>query len=716
MSSNLYKAVVGDTSPTSMSDTDKEAAIAREQYDLFKRAYDNGHVGWLREAAKFDDMYVGNQWEEAVKRQLESEGRPAVTVNLVLSTINVVLGEQANSRLTVNYKHRKNGSADQAFLLTKMAQAILAANQFSWVESQVFADGLIQDRGFFDVRMDWSKSIEGRVKIVSLDPGNVIPDPNAKSWDPDTWNEVWYSDLLTLDEISATYGEEHVEKIKHLVVSGTPRYGPDSIQFLENTFGTTANDIHFSPTEAEKRRIKTIRVIERQYRTTARVFVLVHPETGERRELPPSFTERAAQALAKASQVYMIPQVVTKVRWRVTADRFVLHDDFSPYRTFTIIPYFPYFRRGKPFGMVRNLVSPQEQLNKLSSQELHVVNSTANSGWIVEHGALYGMTADELATVGSKTGLVIETAPGRLGAIQKINPSPIPSGLDRLSVKSATNFQAISGVNGAMLATDGPEVSGVALEKKRQAGAVQVAVPRDSLTRTQWMVGRKLLELMQDYMGYEQVVKYVDDMEPGSPQEQEAVANQHQPDGTVAGDITVGEYDVVVSTMPNRDTFNDIQFAEALSLRNTGVAIPDYRIIQYSNLQHKDQIAAEVRNLTGLGEKTEEQLQEEQYMLDLQKRTAEAKAAKDEAAAAVGNTQAQLNTVKAQEIPARVHLDATALEQKDSVDRAGFNVRMRLAQLGSEKTLQNTALGANMKARNTVIERSLTPPTKGKSE
>lgn len=714
MSANLYKAVIGDEQATATDGTDAETTLACEQYELFKNAYDNGHVGWLREAAKFDDMYVGNQWEAAIRAQLESEGRPAVTINMVLSTINVILGEQANSRLTINYKHRKAGSADQAFLLTKMAQAILGANQFAWIESQVFADGLIQDRGYFDIRMDWSESIEGRVKIKSLDPGNVIPDPNAKSWDPDTWAEVWYSDLLSLDEIAATYGEEHVDKLKHLVASGAQRLGPDSIQFFENTFGAKDN-IYFTASEAEKRRIKTVRVVERQYRIAVRVFTLIHPETGERRELPPAFKEKDAVALAKQSGVHMIPQVVSKVRWRVTVDRFVLHDDFSPYKTFTIIPYFPYFRRGKPFGMVRNLVSPQEQLNKLSSQELHVVNSTANSGWIVEHGALYGMTADELATVGSKTGLVVETAPGRLGAVQKINPSPIPSGLDRLSVKSAGNIQAISGVNGAMLATDGPEVSGVALEKKRQAGAVQVAVPRDSLTRTQWMVGRKLLELMQAYMGYEQVVKYVDDMEPGSPQEQEDVANQPQPDGSVKGDITLGEYDVVVSTMPNRDTFNEIQFAEALSLRNAGVQIPDYRVIQYSNLQHKDQIAEEVRNLTGLGEPTPEQQEAAQYMEELQKRAAEAKAAKDEAAAAVGQSQAQLNAVKAQEIPARVHLDAEALEQKDSVDRAGFNVRMQLADKNSLKTLQNTELGANLKARHTVIERKLTP-TKGDTQ
>ena len=97
----------------------------------------------------------------------------------------------------------------------------------------------------------------------------------------------------------------------------------------------------------------------------------------------------------------------------------MLHDDWSPYEHFTLVPYFPYWRRGKPFGMVRNLISPQEQLNKISSQELHIVNTTANSGWIVESGSLTGMNADDLEEHGAETGLVLEfnrgsTPPGKI--------------------------------------------------------------------------------------------------------------------------------------------------------------------------------------------------------------------------------------------------------------------------------------------------------------
>ena len=100
--------------------------------------------------------------------------------------------------------------------------------------------------------------------------------------------------------------------------------------------------------------------------------------------------------------------------------------------------------------MVLNLLSPQEQLNKIESQELHIVNTTANSGWMVESGSLVGMTADDLEEHGAETGLVLEYQRGTTPPT-KITPNQIPTGLDRIAAKAAGNIKVISGVNDSML-------------------------------------------------------------------------------------------------------------------------------------------------------------------------------------------------------------------------------------------------------------------------
>jgi hypothetical protein len=73
-----------------------------------------------------------------------------------------------------------------------------------------------------------------------------------------------------------------------------------------------------------------------------------------------------------------------------------LFDEISPYEHFTIVPYFAYFRRGKTRGMVDNAIGPQEALNKGVSQFVHIINTSANSGWTVEQNSLTNMDGEEL--------------------------------------------------------------------------------------------------------------------------------------------------------------------------------------------------------------------------------------------------------------------------------------------------------------------------------
>jgi hypothetical protein len=271
----------------------------------------------------------------------------------------------------------------------------------------------------------------------------------------------------------------------------------------------------------------------------------------------------------------------------------VLFDDWSPYKTFTLVPYFPYWRRGKPFGMVRNLISPQEQLNKISSQELHIVNTTANSGWVVESGSLTGMTADDLEEHGAETGLVLEYNRGSQPPA-KIPPNQIPTGLDRISQKAAANIKTISGISDAMLGTDSPEVSGIAIQAKQNRGVLMIQVPLDNLKKTRHYLAEKILELVQSYYTEERVIQITDEEDPYQPKVPMPI-NQMTPEGRIINDLTLGEYEVVVNDSPARDNFDEVQFAEAIELRKVGVPIPNDLIVRYSHLAKKAEIADRIR-------------------------------------------------------------------------------------------------------------------------
>ena len=680
-----------------------EQRIAASQWNRYTRARDNGHLDFIDMAKKCDQFYQGDQWHEADIAMLDAEGRPALTINTILPTINTVLGEQSTRRADVQFKPRRGGDAEVANTLTKLFMQIGDNNKIDWVEQQVFSDGLIMDgRGYFDVRMDFSDHVEGEVRITAKDPLDILLDPDAKDYDPSTWNEVFETKWMTLDEIEELYGKRKAEQLRFIAENGNS-YGKDSVEYQETRFGDEDNLFNApSPVSEDMyRNVKALRVIERQCRKIGRHDCFVDPVTGDQRPVPESWSSSKAKKFAKEAGLEIYNKVKKRVRWTVTCDKVVLHDDWSPYDDFTIVPYFAYFRRGRPFGMVRNLLSPQEQLNKIASQELHIVNTTANSGWMVESGSLVGMAVDDLEEHGAETGLVVEYNRGS-SPPEKIQPNQIPTGLDRISQKAASNIKTISGINDSMLGTDSAEVSGVAIQAKQNRGVMMIQVPLDNLRKTRQYLAEKVLKLVQQFYTEERIVLVTDETDPLKPREP-VVINELTPEGEIINDLTLGEYDVIIGTQPARDSYDEMQFAEALNLRNVGVAIPDDAIIEYSHLAKKGELAKRIRMMTGV-EMTPEQaemaaIQEEaamqQLQLEIAKLDAEVKTLQSETA---------VNIAKVQDV-ADIQPQLRMAELQGELERRQreLDLRRELADLSNASRTQQAETNAATKLATTAM-------------
>ena len=624
--------------------------LAKQQWNAYVRARDNGHTDYIDIAKQCDAFYRGHQWDPADLSSLDDQGRPALTINTILPTINAVLGEQTTRRMDVSFKPRGRGQQEIADVLTKLFMQIADNNKMDWVETQVFSDGLIQDRGWFDVRIDFDDHIQGEVRVTPKDPLDILIDPDAKEYDPKTWNEIFETRWMTLDEIEEQYGQDKADKLRITVEQGSV-LGSDSIEYEEQRYGDTSASVEYNQNSTtnpeENRKLRSIRVVERQHYKLKECMFYVDSVTGDMREVPYNWSKRKREQFADQFGLEILTKHVRKVRWTTTADLVVLHDEWSPYDSFTLVPYFPYWRRGRPFGMVRNLISPQEQLNKISSQELHIVNTTANSGWIVETGSLNGMNADDLEEHGAETGLVLEFNRGS-SPPAKIPPNQIPTGLDRISQKAALNIKQISGISDAMLCTDSPEVSGVAIQAKQNRGAMMIQVPLDNLTKTRQYLAEKVLSLVQAYYTEERLIQITDETDP-LKRRQPMKVNEITPEGMIINDLTLGEYDVVIGTAPARDSFEEIQFAEAIALRQVGVPIPDDMIVEYSHLQRKGEIAQRIRSMQGTEPPSEQEAQLMQFQAESQIRKTQLEIAQMEAEVQRLQSEAMLNQAKAQE-------------------------------------------------------------------
>lgn len=680
-------------------------AVAEANWVAYQRARDAGHDKWLEVAKRCDAFYLGDQWEQKDRDKLEGEGRPVLTINETLKVVNAFLGKQSQQRVDLQFKPRRDATDDVATALSRLVEQILDHNSYEFVEKEVFEDGIIVDRGYFDIRLDFTDNIMGDIKIRDYDPYEVLPDPDAKTYNPEGWNSVITTRWMTLDDIEAHYGKDKRDEVNaHAITYNT--FGEDSVRYDgKRTFGDQAFDAQVAPDFADDKTIRSVRIVERQYRRLSPTRFFVDNIVGDMKRIPDELDDKKAQKIAKKAGLSIIRKLGRRIRWVTTADNVVLHDSWSPYRSFTVIPYFPFFRRGKTSGVVRQLLSPQEQFNKMESQMLHIVNTTANSGWTVQEGSLTNMTIEELEERGAETGLVIAHTKNSEPPA-KILPNQIPTGLDRLASRAQANVAGIAGVEG-LVGSPNREVSGVALDNLEARGLIQVDVPFDSLKRTREMVGKKILELIQDFYTETRIMR-VTVGNGFQTADEELVINGLNAAGEIINDVTLGEYDLIVSSRPSRDNYEDSQFANALQMRDAGVLIPDDVVIRHSQLDDKDAIADRVASLQGVAPPTPEEIEIAAKQMQIEIRTMELEADKLQAEVQELGARAAQQFAKAQQ------LEGEAQQQAMEI---GIQARERMVDLQAKlamfyDNLDNKLQLAGIHARSNREQTAMTESTK----
>jgi hypothetical protein len=565
---------------------------ATDNWSRYEYGLNRGHRDYVEKARECENYYLGGgcQWKDIDRQILAEAGRPALEFNQIKNKINAAVGYQIGNRMDIGFRPRAGAAdAETASTLSKLAMQIADNNLLHFKETQVFSDGVIQQRGYFDIRMSYADTILGEIKIDILDPMDVIPDPDANSYDPDDWADVTITRMLTQVEIEMLMGTKALKAL-------------DDEDYSGDTFLPVADDVErakfgdadaffpeFYGEDEDDKSTKRYRIIDRQFWQMDTADVVISA-TGDIR-LVEDINPNAVDEMIAAGGIRQ-KRKVRRVRWLITTKDKVLHDDWSPFNHFTVVPFFPTFRRGKTRGLVDDAIGPQQLLNKSMSQFLHIINTTANSGWITVAGTLTNMADGELAGRGAETGLhlVIKKGTDALDRPQKIQPNQVPTGFDRIIDRASVLLESATGVNQAMSGNQGNEVSGIAIQTRQFAAQQQLAVPLDNLGRTRSMVAQRVLELIQMYYDQPRIMRITESDPSGRESTTEIPLNWPQADARILNDLTIGEYDVVITEAPAQITFENSQFLQAIELNEKGANIPWPFIIGYSNLANKQEI------------------------------------------------------------------------------------------------------------------------------
>ena len=646
--------------------------LTLQTWTRYQYCRDNGHTDFIRKAEQCENFFRGMQWSDADLAKLNGQRRPALTINKILSTMSNVMGEQIFNRTDIVFQPQNGAPPETAEALSKVFRQIGDTNQLDWKRSDMFCDGIISSRGFLDARLDFSSSMIGEVRIETVNPKNVLIDPDGEDYDPDSWNDVMMTKWMTWQDIAILFSEDDAELLRNRTGSWF-MYGFDSMERIRDRFGPNFQHGYYQNTQVNLDQMRNIRVIERQYKKIAKQNHFVDPESGAMRPVPEGWDGEKIGLVMKTYGLNVVPKMIKRIRWTTTADNVVLHDDWSPYKHFTVVPFFPFFRRGKTVGLVENLIGPQELLNKVSSQELHVINTTANSGWKVRAGALKNMSMEELEERGAETGLVLVLDDIATGA-DKITPNQTPSGLDRISYKAEEHIKTISGVSDYQTGSAREDVSAKAVQENLKRGSVNQAKPTDSLARSDYLLARHVLAMVQEYYAEPRIVTITNNRVTG--EQSQVSVNQPTAEGTIVNDLTVGEYEIVVTSTPHRATLEQSQFEQCVALREQGVPIPDEVLIEHSSLYRKNDILKKLQDQANSDDA--------QHQREVQKLGAELELANSKAEAARVEADAVLKQAKA-----RKESGAAAIALRDASQGDGEQQRMQMEmeQLQAENAI-----------------------------
>lgn len=659
---------------------------AQDQYCNYRYCYDNGHDQWVQMAALCFRYWNSEQWDKLIKAQLDAEGRPALTFNIIESLIRALEGMQRALRNDARFTPTQDATIASAKVMDAIWLHTQQQNRFEFLETDVYKKGLIMGRAYFDVRVAFDDSHRGHTRIRSPRSQDVVLDPGADTYETDSWPQLFWRRWVSYHDIENLYGKEKAEAVG---MNSPPKWYDYEDLFMSMQMGQLPY-YRFEGMDDE-RLVRGHLLVERQYRVMKMKEHFVDLRTGDTSEIPESWDRnRISHVLQTTDGLGTLRKMASTIRWSVTCEGEVLHDEDSPYSRFTIIPYFPNFVDGISQGAVQNLIDPQNLFNKMTSQELHIINTTANSGLIVKRNNVKNLTVEQMEQWGSKSGVVFEVED--VEQIKKITPNQTPQGHDRLSFKADQIMRNIAGVSNQSRGFAREDVSGEAILANQAAADVNSAGWLANLHRTKQIVAEAVLDCAQAFYTDTRVIQ----INRGSiykPEMEQITINGLTPEGEVINDVTRGRYSTTLVPSPARTVMSESDFKVLLELREkVGVAIPDALLLELSPASNKAQIIEALEGDSNERQRAAEEAEAMRVQLEAEKNMAAAR--KSEADAVLSQARAEKAAVEAQTDPdaAYVQVESARIEAEDRRHAEKLDLERRKVGLQEQNHSRQIAL------------------------
>lgn len=657
-----------------------ESEKAQEVYNLYRHDRSNGHDNFLTKAEEALRYYASDQWGEADRRMRRQQRRPTITINELFETVNSIAGEMEQLSTDVRYQ-AQSGDESTADVLNKLSAHTDRLNRLYIHDDRVRRDGLLLGRGYYEIRMDFDDSLEGNIKIQSRRPQNVILPCDMEYVDPATWSRVCTTEVLSHHDIEQRYGAKRARDLKGMPIAEW--YDVEDKNLAQQLgFNNVYRDALGSGLDSDNPYIRQYRQVSMQYMDYKMKDFFVDLETGDMSEIPENWDDERIGLAIREYNLGTDRRKAKTVRWRVVINDRVVHDEDSPYKFFTIVPYMPFLTDGHALSLFDVLRGPQDLLNKALSEELHIMTTLAHSGWKVKAGSLKNMTPRQLEQRGGENGLVMVL--DDLGDADKITANTPPAGFADVSNRAQNWVKQLAGLTPSMQGQQRADAAGEGIRMQLMRAPVNLAVPLTAFHFTKHMLAERKLNLYQTYYTDTRIMRVAS----GTYGRTEEIGiNVPDEEGGIIHNLAAGEYMMQVMPTGSRMQAEEFAFDELIKLKELGVNVPNDVLLAVSA------IAAKADTIDRLREANSGDLSpEEQRARQLELEQMELDNADRRAGVENKNALTQLSMARAERAVADAQTPAARIALDTRRQMLEANRDQNNASLQREKQASDTAL------------------------
>lgn len=520
---------------------------------------------------------------------LPANRRKQFNFNRIRRVINMIGGHQRRNRKSTIVTPVENGDAETADQFTKILMWV--NNQESILEtiSESFHGALVTGMNLLQVWMDYrSDPVSGNIKVDNCSYNSFLIDPYFRKADLSDCNAIWKRSFLTKREALSLLPDKEEEILGLIGIdAGTGRDG--KFQFMPESYNYGYKNL-----------LTYDEFYYRDYRTQK---LLVDTQTGETQEWRSDDKAALEEFLAIYPTITVVDQEIPTVKLAVVVQGKVMYDGPNPMGIdqYPFVPVLAYYNPQMPYfpwriqGVVRGLRDAQYLYNRRRIIELDILESQINSGWIYKENAL--VNPKDVFLSGQGRGLALKDE-ANMTDVQQIQPPQVPPSMIQLSELLAKEVSEISGVNEELLGSAVDDKAGILSMLRQGAGLTTLQILFDQLDRSQKLLGKIMIDLIQANFTPGKVKKILENQEPTAQFYNKAF----------------GRYDAVVEEGLNTSTQKQMQFAQMLQLREAGVPITTADLLESATIQGKKTIIENAQKQ----EQAAMQMQQQQAQMEIQ--------------------------------------------------------------------------------------------------